>query len=66
MHLTYLDAHGDMLRNEKCKCLHGNLDANYKMVDAVLDSTVKEKDLGVTISTDFRSFRAVWYCSFKK
>ena len=37
----------------KCKCLHtghGNLDVNYKMGDTVLGTTVKEKDLGVTIS----------------
>ena len=37
----------------KRKCLHsghGNLDVNYKMGDTVLDTTVKEKDLGVTIS----------------
>ena len=36
----------------KCKCLHtghGNLDVNYKMGDAVLGTTIKEKDLGVTI-----------------
>ena len=39
----------------KCKCLHtgqGNLDVNYKMGDTVLGITVKEKDLGVTISAD--------------
>ena len=37
----------------KCKCLytgHGNLGVNYKMGDTVLGTTVKEKDLGVTIS----------------
>ena len=41
----------------KCKCLHtghGNLDINYKMGDTVLGSTVKEKDLGVTISADMK------------
>ena len=27
-----------------------NLDVNYKMGDTVLGTTVKEKDLGVTIS----------------
>ena len=40
----------------KCKCLHtghGNLDVNYKMGDTVL-GTVKEKDLGVTISADMK------------
>ena len=39
----------------KCKCLHtghGNLDVNYNMGDTVLDTTVKEKDLGITISAD--------------
>ena len=39
----------------KCKCLHtghGNLDVNNKMGYTVLGSTVKEKDLGVTISVD--------------
>ena len=30
----------------------GNLDVNYKMGDSVLGTTVKEKDLGVTISAD--------------
>ena len=41
----------------KCKCLHtgqGNLDVNYEMGDIVLCITVKEKDLGVTISTDMK------------
>ena len=41
----------------KCKCLHtghGNLNVNYKMGDTVLGTTVKEKDLGVTISADMR------------
>ena len=40
----------------KCKCLHtghGNLDVNYKMGDTVL-GTVKEKDLGVTLSADMK------------
>ena len=39
----------------KCKCLHtghGNLNVNYKMGDTILGTTVKEKDLGVTISAD--------------
>ena len=39
----------------KCKCLYterGNLDVNYKMGDTVLGTTVKEKDLGVTITAD--------------
>ena len=41
----------------KCKCLHighGNLNVNYKIGDTVLGTTVKEKDLGVTISTDMK------------
>ena len=41
----------------KCKCLHtglGNLDVNYTMGDTVLGTTVKEKDLGVTISADMK------------
>ena len=41
----------------KCKCLHtghGNLDVNYKMGDTVLGTTVREKDLGVTISADMK------------
>ena len=41
----------------KCKCLHtghGNLNANYKMGDTVLGTTVKEKDLGITISADMK------------
>ena len=41
----------------KCKCLHighANLDVNYKMGDTVLDTTVKENDLGVTISADMK------------
>ena len=42
---------------EKCKCLHTghrNLNVNYKMGDTVLSTTVKEKDLGVTISADMK------------
>ena len=41
----------------KCKCLHTghrNLNVNYKMGDTVLGTTVKEKDLGVTISPDMK------------
>ena len=36
----------------KCKCLHtghGNLDKNYNMGDTVLGTTVKEKDLNLSI-----------------
>ena len=41
----------------KCKCLHtghGNEDAQYPMGDTVLNTTVKEKDLGLTISADMK------------
>ena len=41
----------------KCKCLHtghGNEDAQYTMGDTVLNTTVKEKDLGLTISADMK------------
>ena len=41
----------------KCKCLrtgHRNLNVNYKMGDTVMGTTVKEKDLGVTISADMK------------
>ena len=41
----------------KCKCLHtghGNLNVNYKMGDTVMGTTIKEKDLGVTISADMK------------
>ena len=41
----------------KCKCLHtshGNLDVNYKMGDTVLGTTIKEIDLGITISADMK------------
>ena len=42
----------------KCKCLHtghGNLDVNYKMGYTVLGTTVKEKDLGITIRADLKA-----------
>ena len=41
----------------KWKCLHtghGNLDINYNVGDIVLGTTVKEKDLGVTISAEMK------------
>ena len=41
----------------KCKCLHtghGNEDAQYTMGDTVLNTTVKEKDLGLTINADMK------------
>ena len=37
---------------EKCKCIrrgHGNEDAQYTMGGIVLNTTIKEKDLGLTI-----------------
>ena len=46
-----------LLNLGKCKCLqtgHGNLDVNYKMGDTFLGTTVKEKDLGITISADMK------------
>ena len=46
-----------LFNSGKCKYLHtghGNLDVNYKMGDTVLGTTVKEKDLGVTISADIK------------
>ena len=46
-----------LLNFGKCKCLqtgHGNFDVNYKMGDTVLGTTVKEKDLGITISADMK------------
>ena len=41
----------------KCKCLHsghGNEDAQYTTGDTVLNNTVKENDLGLTISADVK------------
>ena len=41
----------------KCKCLHtghGNENAQYTMGGTVLNTTVKEKDLGLTISADMK------------
>ena len=41
----------------KCKCLHtgrGNEDAHYTMGGTVINTTVKEKDLGLTISADIK------------
>ena len=45
-----------MLNFGKCRYIHRhrNLDVNYKMGDHVLGTTVKEKDLGVTISGDVK------------
>ena len=39
----------------KRKCIHighGNTDEEYKMVDAILGRTRKEKDLGVTFQSN--------------
>ena len=42
-----------LLHFGKCKCIgHGNMDEEYKMGYAVLDKTIQEKDLRVTISAD--------------
>ena len=46
-----------LLNFGKCKCLHtghGNLDINNNIIDTVLGTTVKEKDLRVTISADMK------------
>ena len=41
----------------KCKCLHtghGNEDAQYTMSNIVLNTALKEKDLGLIISDDIK------------
>ena len=41
----------------KCKCFHtghGNFDVNFEMRNTVFVTTVKEKDLGITISADMK------------
>ena len=41
----------------KCKYLHtglGNTDINYEMGGTILSSTVKEKDLGVTMNANLK------------
>ena len=46
-----------LLNFGKGKCLqtgHRNLVVNYKMGDTVLGTTLKEKDLGITISADMK------------
>jgi hypothetical protein len=48
----------------KCKCLHtghGNEDAQYTIGDTVLNTTIKEKDIGLTIR--YEGIIAVWNCS---
>ena len=56
--LTEMSEKWQMLFNYgKCKCLHsghGNEDAQYTMGGTVLNNTVKEKDLGLTISADMK------------
>ena len=47
----------DVIKFSESKCLHTghrNLDVNHKMGDTVLGTTIKEKDLGVTISADMK------------
>ena len=44
---------------------NGNLDVNYKMGDTVLGTTVKEKDLGVTISTDMKDSEQLFIAASK-
>ena len=51
-----------LLNFGKCKCLHtghGNLDVKCKTRDTVLGTTVKEKDLGVTLCADVN---VSWQC----
>ena len=38
----------------KRKCIHMDMEEEYKMGDAVLGRTTQEKDLGVTFSADIR------------
>ena len=43
--------------NDKCKCLHigqANAKTNYFMNSTVLLSTGREKDVGVTVSSDMK------------
>ena len=42
---------------EKCKCLHtgpGNSGTHYEMGGSILNKTVKEKDLGVTMNANMK------------
>ena len=55
--LLFLIYINDLFNLGECKCLHtghGNLDVNYNIGDTVLGTTVKEKDLGITISADMK------------
>ena len=41
----------------KCKCLHigpGNTSTTYEMGGTILSTTVKEKDLGVTMNANMK------------
>ena len=46
-----------LLNIGKCKCLHtehGNEDVQYTMGGAVLNTIVKEKELGLTLNADMK------------
>ena len=46
-----------MLNQDKCKCLHigrANGKSDYKIHNNVLNTTAKEKDIGVTIQADLK------------
>ena len=45
---------GEMSMPTALQTGHGNMDVNYKMGDTVLGTTVKETDLGITISADMK------------
>ena len=52
----------------KCKCIHiahGNMDEEYKVGDAVLGITTKEKDLGLTFSADMKVSEQCWTAASK-
>ena len=58
-----------LFNSGKYKCIHtrhGNLDVKYKMGDIVLGTTVKEKDLGVTISADILKFQSSVVLQFQR
>ena len=55
--IKWLEKWQMLLNFGKCKCIHighGNMDEEYKMGDAVLGRTTKEKDLGVTFSAEMK------------
>ena len=46
-----------LFKFRKCKCLHfghGNEDAQYTIGGTVLNTTLKENDLGLTITVDMK------------